>query len=90
MIGAADIISALGVFHNNRHVPPNTLETPSMHCTHVMYQSIPSLTIPSHILVALGVGFSLLCLARGSAPGVLNQGKSLIILKTTRDFRFVS
>ena len=49
-----------------------------------MYQSIPSLTIPpratpgdSHVLVAPGVGFSLLCLARG----VSNQSKSLIILK---------
>ena len=55
-----------------------------------MYQSIPSLTIPpratpgdSHILVAPGVGFSLLCLAWGSAPrgGELNQNKSSIILK---------
>ena len=51
-----------------------------------MYQSIPSLTIPpvtpgdSHILVAPGVGFSLLCLAQGFAPGVLNQSKSSIIL----------
>ena len=27
----------------------------------------------SHILVALGVGFSLLCLARGSARGDLNS-----------------
>ena len=43
----------------------------------IMCQSIPSLTIPppwatpgdSHILVAPGVGFSLLCLARGSAWG---------------------
>ena len=41
----------------------------------LMYQSIPSMTIPratpgdSHILVAPGVGFSLLCLARGSARG---------------------
>ena len=58
-----------------------------------MYQSIPSLTITpgttpgdSHILVASGVGFSLLCLARG----VLNQSKSSIILKKKRDFRFVS
>ena len=54
-----------------------------------MYQSIPSLTIPpgdSHILVAPGVGFSLLRLARGSARGssvggVLNQSGSSIILK---------
>ena len=42
----------------------------------------------SHILVAPGVGFSFLCLARGSAPwGVLNQSnfeKFLIILKKTR------
>ena len=29
-----------------------------------------------HILVAPGVEFSLLCLARGSARGVLNQSKS--------------
>ena len=43
----------------------------------VMHQSIPSLSIPlpratpgdSHILIAPGVGFSLPCLARGSAPG---------------------
>ena len=47
-----------------------------------MYQSIPSRpprAIPgdSHILVAPGVGFSLLCLARG----VSNQSKSSIILK---------
>ena len=61
-----------------------------------MYQSIPSLNIhphgrppgDSHILVAPGVGFSLLCLARGStqesAPGVLNQSKSSIILKKAR------
>ena len=53
----------------------------------LMYQSIPSLTIlpratpgDSHILVAPGVGFSLLCLARG----VLNQSKSSIILKKAR------
>ena len=49
--------------------------------------NLPSLTIPratpgdSHILVAPGVWFSLLCLAQGSAPrvcprGVLNQSKS--------------
>ena len=56
----------------------------------VMYQSIPSLTITpgdprdSHIIVAPGVGFSLLCLARGFARGVLNQSKSLIILKKAR------
>ena len=63
----------------------------------LMYQSIPSLAIPratpgdSSIVVAPGVGFSLLCLARGSAPrGVLNQTKSSIILKKKRDFRFVS
>ena len=46
---------------------------------YIMYQSIPSLTIPapfprailgdSHILVAPGVGFSHLCLALGSAGG---------------------
>ena len=45
----------------------------------LMYQSIPSLTIPprrdSHILVAPRVVFSLLRLARGSARGVLNQSK---------------
>ena len=44
----------------------------------------------SHILVAPGVGFSLLCLAQGSARkfarGVLNQSKSSIILKKKRDF----
>ena len=34
----------------------------------------------SHILVALGVGFLLLCLARG----VLNQSKSSITLKKAR------
>ena len=63
-----------------------------------MYQSIPSLTIlspratpgDSHILVAPGVGFSLLCLARGSArgvvPGVLNQSKSSMILKKSAIF----
>ena len=55
-----------------------------------MYKSVPGLTIPpmtpgdSHIAVAPGVGFSLLCLARGSAPGVLNQSKSSIILKKVR------
>ena len=53
----------------------------------------------SHILVALGVGFSLLCLARGSARGflgvcpgspgkVLNQSKNSIIFKKKRDFCF--
>ena len=60
-------------------------------CKALMCQSIPSLTIPrvtpgdSHIPVAPGVGFSLLCLAWGSAQGfawgVLNQSKSSIILK---------
>ena len=44
----------------------------------------------SHILVASGVGFSLLCLAQGSAqwyaPGVLNQSKSSIILKKSAIF----
>ena len=40
----------------------------------------------SHILVAPGVGFLLLCLARGSARGVLNQSKSSIILKKARFF----
>ena len=39
----------------------------------------------SHILVAPGVGFSLLCLARGG----LNQSKISIILEK-RDFCFVS
>ena len=60
-----------------------------------MYQSIPNLTIPpratpgdSHILVAPGIGFSLLCLARGSVPGILNQSKSSIILKKC-EFCFV-
>ena len=38
----------------------------------------------SHILVALGVGFSLLCLARGSALGLLNRKKSSTILKKAR------
>ena len=55
-----------------------------------MYQSIPSLTIlpsratpvDSHILVAPGVGFSLLCLARE----VLNQSKSSIILENSAIF----
>ena len=48
-----------------------------------MYQSIPSLTIPlgdprdSHILVAPGVRFSLLCLAQG----VLTQSESSTSLK---------
>ena len=62
-----------------------------------MYQSIPSLTIPpatpgdSHILVAPGVGFSLLYLSWGSARGfarrgVLNQSKSSIILKKSAIF----
>ena len=52
-----------------------------------MYQSIPSLTITpwatprdSHILVAPGVRFLLLCLAQG----VLNQSKSSISLKKAR------
>ena len=35
----------------------------------------------SHIPVALGVGFSLLCYARGSFREVLNQSKSSIILR---------
>ena len=58
----------------------------------IMYQSIPSLTtLPpatlrdSHILVAPGVGFSLLRLARGSAwgssQGALIESKSWIILR---------
>ena len=64
-----------------------------------MYQSIPSLTIPPplgdprdlHILVAPGVGFSPLSLARWSARGfagggVLNQSKSSIILKKSAIF----
>ena len=60
-----------------------------------MYQSIPSLTTPpppslatprdSHILVAAGLGYLLLCLARGSAQGrILNQNKNLIILGKAR------
>ena len=59
-----------------------------MNCS-LVNQSIPSLIIPRatprdlHILVVPGVGVSLLCLARGSAPGgFLNQnnnfGKSAI------------
>ena len=59
----------------------------------LMYQSIPNLTTPpratpgdSHILVAPWVGFSLLCLARGFAPGVLNQSKSSTILKKSAIF----
>ena len=57
----------------------------------IMYQSIPSLTIPptptpgdSHILVAPGVGFMLLCLALGSSRGggILNQNENSTILKT--------
>ena len=40
----------------------------------------------SHILVAPGVGFSLLCLARGSARGILNQIKGSIILKKSAIF----
>ena len=57
-----------------------------------MCQSIPSLTIPrailgdSHILVAPEVRFLLLCLARGSVWGVLNQSKSSIILKKNTIF----
>ena len=59
-----------------------------------MYQSIPSLTIPpsratpgdSHILVAPGIGFSLLCLPGVSHQGVLNQSKSSIILKESAIF----
>ena len=54
----------------------------------IMYQSIPSLTIPpgdprgfAHSSCP-GVGFSLLCLARG----VLNQSKSSIILKKSAIF----
>ena len=54
----------------------------------------PTRAIPgdSYILVAVGVGFSLPCLARGSVRGegeVLNQSKSSIILKK-HDFCFVS
>ena len=58
----------------------------------IMHQSITSLTIPraisedSHILVAPGIGFSLLCLARGSARGVLSQSQSSIILKKSAIF----
>ena len=60
-----------------------------------MYQSIPSLTIPretlgdSHILVAPGVGFRSSVLPGGlpgGLPGVLNQSKSLIILKKSAIF----
>ena len=40
----------------------------------------------SHILVAPGVGFSLLRLARGFARGVSNQSKSSIILKKSAIF----
>ena len=54
----------------------------------LMYQSIPSLTIPpgnprgfSRSSCPRGVGFSLPCLALGSARGVLNQSKSSIILE---------
>ena len=62
----------------------------------LMYQSIPSLTIPpssdprgfAHSSCP-GVGFSLLCLARGVAPGIFNQSKSSIIFKK-RNFCFVS
>ena len=38
----------------------------------------------SYILVASGVGFSLPCLARRSARGILNQNKNSIILKKAR------
>ena len=51
----------------------------------LIYISVNSKSDPggdSHILVAPGVGFSLLCLAPGGLPrGVLNQSKSSIILK---------
>ena len=40
----------------------------------------------SHILVAPGVGFSLIRLARGFARGVFNQSKSSIILKKSPIF----
>ena len=59
----------------------------------VMYQSIPSLTIPPgdprdlHILVTSGVGFLLPCLAWGSAWwGVLNQNNNSTILRKARFF----
>ena len=39
-----------------------------------------------HILVAPGVGFSLLCLAGESAQGVLNQNKNSTILKKSATF----
>ena len=48
-----------------------------------------TLSIYSHILVAPGVGFLLLCVARGSASrgvGVLNQSKNSIILKNSSTF----
>ena len=67
-------MSILGVYHDECGVYHEYTGGCSVHWG-VMYQSIPSLTIPratpgvSHILVAPGVGFSLLCLARGSAPG---------------------
>ena len=74
-------------FLRKRYQPPSSL---SPHKT-IMYQSIPSLTIPlpttpgdSHILVAPGVGFSLLSFARGLPRGVLNQSKSSTILKKAR------
>ena len=53
-----------------------------------MHQSIQSLTIPGdvYILVAAGVGVSLLCLARGFAREVSNQSKSSIILKKSAIF----
>ena len=68
----------------------------NQHCI-LMYQSIPGLTIPpratpgdSHILIAPGVTFSLLCLTRGSsrgyALGVLNLSKSSIIFKKSAIF----
>ena len=63
--------------------------------TCIMYQSIPSLTIPSgdprdsHILVAQGSGFRSSVLLRGLPGGLpggsqLNQSKSSIILKKAR------
>ena len=64
----------------------------------IVHQSIPSLTTPppppatpgdSHILLASGVGVSLLCLARASAPGGeggLKSNKNLIILKNNAIF----
>ena len=68
-------------------------------CYCIMYQSIsvnskpdhPHRATPgdSHIIVAPGVGFSLLSLEREFAWGILNQKKSSTILKK-RDFCLVT